>query len=901
MNSTLTETSPALLQAIVDHSLTNIYAARAVRDTQTGELVDFQIYVSNPAFCRRVRYSQTNLQSHTLLTLFPVLLETGFFAAYRQVVETGEPFEGEQEYPGPQGHFWYQTAVKKLEDGILVNFIDITEQKEATLTLQRQAQLLDGIFNGSLNGLFALKAIRNPANEGGAGPIIDFQIIQANQMAARMTHQPVEGMLGQRFSLFFPGYLPSGLFEQYVRTIETGQRQETELYYPYDNVAAWYWIGSMPYQDGVIITFQDITDRRQAEQQRDEQNLLINSIFNGSLNGQFAMKAVRDDNARITDFQVVAVNRVGAALARKSADALIGRPFSAFFPGYKPAGLFEQYVRTVESGQAAETELYYPYDQAQAWYWVGSEPFGDGVILTFLDITQRKQAQLAAEQQTALLQTTLDASISSILAMTAIRNEQGQIIDFRMDKANRAVERSLGKTPAQLEGRTLLSVYPGNVDSGFFALYAKAADTGEFQQTTQHYTDVNGYEGWFEASAVRHGPDKIVLTFMNVTDYKQTERLVRQQSDLLQSVLDTTLNTVTTYQAVRDPQSGQIVDFRFTLANQAALEVIELTADELYTKTLLEVSPDLLNHAVFDQYVSVVQTGLPTTLERYRQGRWFLANAVRFGADGLLTSSMDITALKQAQHQIVALNQQLQVSNASLDQFAAVASHDLQEPLRKIKSFGDLLLDQYAPGLGEGAGLLRRMQLAADRMQTLIRDLLAFARLSKEPATAFQPIDLNHIVGEVITDLELTIAEKGVVLELAPLPTLPGDGLQLRQLFQNLLSNAVKFTQPGRLPTVRLTARVLDANELPDEAGLALGAYWQITVADNGIGFKAQYRQQIFGAFERLHGRTSEYGGTGIGLAIVRKVMENHQGAVMAESVEGQGATFRLFFPDKLK
>ncbi|SOD92184.1 PAS domain-containing sensor histidine kinase [Spirosoma fluviale] len=618
MNSTFTETSPALLQAIVDHSLMNTYAARAVRDTQTGELVDFQIYVSNPAFCRHVRHTQTDLQSHTLLTLFPILNETAFFAAYRQVVETGEPFEGEQEYPGLQGHFWYQTAVKKLEDGILVNFIDITEQKEASLTLQRQAQLLDGIFNGSLNGLFALKAIRNPAKEGGVEPIIDFQIIQANQMAARITRQPVETMVGERFSLFFPGYLPSGLFQQYVRTIETGQRQEIELYYP--------------------------------------------------------------------------------------------------------------------------------YDEAAAWYWVGSEPFGDGVILTFLDITQRKADQLVAEQQTALLQTTLDASISSIMAMTALRNEQGQIIDFRMDKANRAVERSLGKTPAQLEGRTLLSVYPGNVESGFFALYAEAADTGKLHQATQHYTDVNGFEGWFEVSAVRHGPDKIVLTFMNVTDYKQTEALVRQQADLLQSVLDATMNTVATYQAVRDPQSGRIIDFRFTMANQAALGVIELTADELYAKILLEVSPDLVNQAVFDQYVSVVQTGLPTTLERYRQGRWFLATAVRFGKDGLLTSSIDITANKQTQLQIERLNVQLQRSNDGLGQFAAIASHDLQEPLRKIIAFGDLLLDQYAPALGEGADLLRRMQAAAGRMQTLILDLLALSQLSKNDEQLHQPVALTKLV-----------------------------------------------------------------------------------------------------------------------------------------------------------
>ncbi|ADB42490.1 PAS domain-containing protein [Spirosoma linguale] len=624
---------------------------------------------------------------------------------------------------------------------------------------------------------------------------------------------------------------------------------------------------------------------------------LLEAVLANSLTNIYAANAIRHpESGQIIDFQIVLANPTFRERSGYTGKQLRSQSLLTLYPDLAQSTLLGRFIEVVETRRVFRGEEYFPNSTSSFWYDLSLSPFGDGLVVNFTDTTARYQEQQLVQQQAQQLQATLDGSISSILAMTAIRNPQGQIIDFRIDKANQAVERSLGKTPAELEGHTLLSVYPGNVESGFFALYAKAADTGESQQATLHYTDVNGFQGWFEASAVRYAPDKIVLTFMNVTDYKQTEAVMRQQADLLQSVLDATMNTVATYQAVRDSMN-QIVDFRFTMANQAALEVVNLTAEELYTRTLLEVSPDLANSELFNQYVTVVQTGLPITFERYRQGRWFLANAVRFGQDGLLTSSLDITLLKQAQLQVEQLNQQLQQRNASLDQFAAVASHDLQEPLRKIKSFGDILLDQYAPNLGDGVGLLSRMQSAADRMQTLIRSLLAYSRLSQEQPATFQPVDLNRVVTEVINDLEVAIQEKGAVLELSDLPTLPGDALQLRQVFQNLLSNALKFTKPGRLPRVILRAQPLRDNELAEEASLAPGSYWQITVADNGIGFGDEYRQQIFGAFERLHSKSSVYGGTGIGLAIVRKVMENHQGGVTAHSSEDEGATFTLFLP----
>ena len=221
----------------------------------------------------------------------------------------------------------------------------------------------------------------------------------------------------------------------------------------------------------------------------------------------------------------------------------------------------------------------------------------------------------------------------------------------------------------------------------------------------------------------------------------------------------------------------------------------------------------------------------------------------------------------------------------------------MQEPLRKIQSFGDLLKSQYADQLGDGADYLSRMQNSAQRMSTLIRDLLTYSRITtRQDATA--PVSLDIVVNTVLADLELTIQETGAAVTIDPLPTVPGDHSQLGQLFQNLLSNALKFRQDGVPPRISVSTRQIPATDLPAAVRPthAAVAYHQIDVADNGIGFDEKYLDRIFQVFQRLHGKT-QFVGTGIGLAICEKVVTNHGGAITATSQPGQGATFSVFFP----
>lgn len=235
------------------------------------------------------------------------------------------------------------------------------------------------------------------------------------------------------------------------------------------------------------------------------------------------------------------------------------------------------------------------------------------------------------------------------------------------------------------------------------------------------------------------------------------------------------------------------------------------------------------------------------------------------------------------------LNEELSRSNADLERFAAVASHDLQEPLRKIRAFGDRLATKYADDLPErGQDYLERMLSAASRMSRLIDSLLTFSRLATKEGP-FEMVDLDEILAEVVADLEVRIEENDGRVEVGELPVIEADPNQMRQLFQNLVGNALKFHREGVPPRVRITCeRVADE---PDER-------YRIVVEDNGIGFDEKYLDRVFDVFQRLHGR-GVYEGTGMGLAICRRIVERHGGEITATSTPGGGSTFIITLPTR--
>ena len=270
--------------------------------------------------------------------------------------------------------------------------------------------------------------------------------------------------------------------------------------------------------------------------------------------------------------------------------------------------------------------------------------------------------------------------------------------------------------------------------------------------------------------------------------------------------------------------------------------------------------------------------------------RWVRSSlAVASGRDaytlGVVIQIEDIESRRGVEATATTSLGELKRSNTELEVFASVAAHDLQEPLRKIRTFGQRLEERYGAALGEGGiDYLHRLQASAERMQRLIDDLLTYARVSTR-GHPFERVDLDSVLRDVANDLDARLELSGGRLEIGDLPTVDGDPVQLRQAFQNLLGNALKFAAADRPPVVTIEA-VSDRRP----------GVTTIQVRDNGIGFLPEYAERIFEPFERLHGR-SEFDGTGIGLAIVRRIVERHGGTIVADSRPDDGARFLLSLP----
>jgi two-component system sensor kinase FixL len=345
------------------------------------------------------------------------------------------------------------------------------------------------------------------------------------------------------------------------------------------------------------------------------------------------------------------------------------------------------------------------------------------------------------------------------------------------------------------------------------------------------------------------------------------------------------------------------------LFNQGAERIFGYAADEVRGQPLDMLLPERFT-ATHSQHIAAFASAAAVARRmgerrdlfgRRRDGTEFPAEAsiskLVINDEPVFTVILrDITTRKRAEDALKTSAINLERRNRELQEFASVASHDLQEPLRKIQAFGGLLKMEHSATLDvEGRDYLERMQNAAGRMQTLINDLLMLARLGSE-ARPFVAVDLNRVAREVLDDLEARIVRTGGRVELGDLPTIEADPLQMRQLLQNVIGNALKFCRPEEPSIVKIRNDLIVGAE-PRLAASALGdSCCRISVEDNGIGIDERYLDRIFAVFQRLHGR-NEYEGTGIGLAVCRRIAERHGGTITATSTPGQGTTFIITLP----
>jgi signal transduction histidine kinase len=489
-----------------------------------------------------------------------------------------------------------------------------------------------------------------------------------------------------------------------------------------------------------------------------------------------------------------------------------------------------------------------------------------------------------------LLAGVLASPLLGITVYDAVLDPDSQVIDFRIRQINETGLRMAGN-PANWEpGRTLAELYPDRAIRTAFADLVQVYETGLARESEEYYPQ---FSRWYALTVmpIRNG---LMLTYQDISVRKKAEAEQQRQTNLLETVMNAAQTSISLHRAIRN-EAGQIVDFETVLANQRARQFWGDMAHDILTKPYQSLQFGFDTTDEFARYVRVVETGQAETFEYTFANRYY-TNAVTKADDGVVISAADITDIRNAKAQVEAANRELQRSNDNLQSFAYIASHDLQEPLRKIESFGDLLNTQFGSVLGEaGQDYIVRMQSASQRMSLLIKDLLSYSRIGTQPDTRL-PVSLATVFAEIREDLETVIRESEAEIAMGPLPTVPGEGLLLRQLFQNLLSNAIKFRRAGVRPQIRVESRVVAPAELPTELAHSDQTFHEICIADNGLGFDPKHTEQIFEVFQRLHGK-QKFAGSGVGLAIVKKVAGQHGGCVTATGKPGQGATFRVYLP----
>ncbi len=621
-------------------------------------------------------------------------------------------------------------------------------------------------------------------------------------------------------------------------------------------------------------------------------------LLHQSPNGLVGLTAVRNEAGAVQNFRYLFMNEVAYMatfqLIPDQQRDVTGELITNYFPSVRETGLWPIYLNVLETGHIQRVEQHYTRDERDIWVSQTVSIFDtDTILLQYNDVTGHHKTARQLAVQTALLNNMLNSSQSAIVVFKTVQDAPDQPVDFCITQTNQMLGTLTNQPANSFVGKLLSAVYPLTAVKRNQLI--QFIESGEPIQRQEFMPSVGR---WFDLSLTWLN-DGFVATLHDVTAFREATARVETQAALFDNVLKTIPSGLIVFEAVRNG-AGKLADFRCVEASQKLLNDLNRSRETLLGRTLRETLPGIEQSGIWAIYETVLATGKSQRVENQYKADgidgWFEISVSKLN-DGLVVAYANITPAKRASQQLEATIQELNRSNDNLQQFAYVAAHDLQEPLRKVQAFGDLLNDQFSHELSETAlDLIRRMRLSASRMQTLVLDLLTYARLTTD-LQPFTPVSLNNVLHAVTDDMEFVITDMQARLTVGPLPIVLGDARQLRQLFQNLISNALKFHRPGQPPVIGVSSRLATPAELPlalinrDAARFAI-----VEMTDEGIGFDEPYLDRIFTIFQRLHGQ-NQFADTGIGLAICKKVADSHGGCITVRSQHNQGATFTVWLP----
>jgi two-component system CheB/CheR fusion protein len=680
--------------------------------------------------------------------------------------------------------------------------------------------------------------------------------------------------------------------------------------------------------EGVIITFVDITIVTNL-------NNIIRGVFNSNHSAIFAFQAIRDKDYGIADFSILAANHAAGEFLKIGNDTFVGKSMKRDIPLLAMNGMFEKYSQVVAEDRSLYMDLY--FENLSAWYEISAVKMTDGLVATFTNITEKKLAEqrlkknyielVSVKDNLKRLNTDLENKVQERTRELSLSEERFRMVSQATNDAiwdwnlvdnkvwwGDGFSKIFGFSPDEgAASRKFWSqhIHPDDRESAQSSIQRVINSEQKQWSCEYRFRKKDGsYAHVLDRGYVIHDeygtPYRMLGSMMDLTDLKKAEAEIYSNIQQREFLAESMPLIVLTADA----------DFTVNFINREFTEYTGLSVQQAlgsgWHSVIHEEDLGLLltrwKKAVntkkgFEQEVRLQHNsgGYQWTLfrakARLEDGKELLSwviTIIDINAQKVLNETLE-RKVNERTEELQRINEALEASNHDLQQFASVASHDLQEPLRKIHMFSKLVRDKHISALPDDAKVyLEKIMQSSGRMKSIITNVLNFSRLSAEDNN-FEFVDIDDIVKDLLEDLEITIRERNATIKLESSCQLEAIRGQIRQVFQNLISNSLKFSKSDTPPVVTISSEYVAEKSFTSASGKD-GAFCRIRIQDNGIGFEEKFKENIFALFHRLHSK-DRYEGTGIGLAIVKKIVEKHSGIITADSVAGHGATFTIVFP----
>ena len=760
-------------------------------------------------------------------------------------------------------------------DGFIAMVQDISERKRIESDLEKARGQAAVILESVTDAFFALDR--------------RWRFTYINQEAQRLLQRTRESLIGKNVWEEFAPAVGSEFDRQYHLAMEQNCPVRFEAFYP--PLGLWLEVRGYPSADGLAIYFQDINERKQAEVERerllrelDTERARLRAIFEsvpaGIVFAEAPSGCITYGNRQLEDILRHPV------LRSKSVDDY--REWVAFHPDGRQVEAHEWALARCLAGETVRGDevLYQRGDGTRAWIRVSGVPIRDregavtGSVVAVYDVDLEHRAAEALAERERELATLLD-SIPDVIS------RYGRDLRFLLTSA--AVQRHTGRPPEWFPGKSNQDLgAPDDLAHRWDESLRSVFETGQPDRIEFDFEGPLGLRHYLSTALPELAGDGTVGSVLTIThdntDRKRALQALRESEQRLRIAIET----------------ARLGAWQLDLGTKALEASAQCKANFGRLAGEAFGYGELLQ-AVHPQDAASFQSCVERAIEERTDYRaehrvcwpdgslhWLISSGRALYSDSgaavrLVGVTLDTTERKQAEEALTRQAEELARSNADLQQFAYVTSHDLQEPLRTITSFAQMLTMRYSGKLDQEADeFLAFIVSGAKRMKGLIDALLAYSRVVNTEAAPHGPVDLDAALHWAKMNLQAVIEESGAVVVNGELPTVQADQVQIVQLFQNLLSNAIKYRKADRTAEVGIEAR-------RDEGD------WVVEVRDNGIGIDPQHAERIFGVFKRLHGK--DVPGTGIGLAICKRIVEKHGGRIWVESQEGAGARFCFTLP----